>query len=153
MRKTAVFGAVAVLGASLLAVPAAAQPTPVSPAAPAPAGVSVQLNADTAAKHGSVNKFVRDSQNVALAQCPTPKTATFSSPVLAFGRYDFGSVMGVQANVSAVAWLNSGTAAGDYPLTVTCEGKSYTATFSVSAPQVEKVPSGAAKAGDGSLAE
>ncbi|GAA4541153.1 hypothetical protein [Amycolatopsis samaneae] len=151
MRKRAVLVAAAVLGAGVLAVPAVAQPSPAPPPSPA-ADVTVQLNVDTAARHGWVNKLVRDEQNVALAQCPAPKTATFSSPVLTFDRYDFGPVMRIHANVSAVATLNPGTGAGTYPLTVNCEGKPYTAMFSVPAPQVAAVPSGAAKAGDGSMA-
>ncbi|WP_452039152.1 hypothetical protein [Amycolatopsis jiangsuensis] len=119
------------------------------------APVTVQLNQDTAALHGMVDHFQRADANVALADCPgaTPGSTTFSSPVLRFSGYDFGPFVGVKATVSADAELLSGTAAGSYPLTVTCGGKPYTTTFSVPAAQVSQVPSGAAKAGDGSLAE
>ncbi|QRP45185.1 hypothetical protein [Amycolatopsis sp. FDAARGOS 1241] len=156
MRKRAVFvaavaiGTVAVAGQAVAATggPAAA------PAQPAPA-VTVQLNQDTAVLHGMVDKYQRGEANVALADCPGAKagSTTFSSPVLTFASYDFGPFIGVQATVSARAELAPGTAAGAYPLTVSCGGKTYSTTFSVPAAQVAEVPSGAAKAGDGSLAE
>lgn len=149
MHKRAVFVAAAVLGATALAGPAAAQSTTPAPA-PKPAG-SVQLNLNTAVNQNLVNKYDRDGSNVALAKC-TGSSPTFTSPVLTFGNYNQGPFMGVDANISADATLKPGTPAGSYPLTVTCGGNSYTTTFSVPAPQVAKVPQGGAKAGDGSLA-
>ncbi|WP_432849798.1 hypothetical protein ACQPXB_05235 [Amycolatopsis sp. CA-161197] len=142
-------GTIAVAGQAV-----AATGRPALAAAPAPA-VTVQLNQDTAALHGLVNHFQRGESNVALADCPGAKagSTTFSSPVLKFANYDFGPFIGVNATVSADADLVSGTAAGDYPLTVACGGKTYSATFTVPASQVATVPEGAAKAGDGSLAE
>ncbi|HWD06553.1 MAG TPA: hypothetical protein VG674_29355 [Amycolatopsis sp.] len=151
MRKRAIFVAVAAIGAAGVAVPAvAATGGPTAPAAP----VTVQLNQDTAVLHGLVDKYQRGDVNVALADCPGAKAGStkFSSPVLKFDDYDFGPFIGVKATVSASADLVPGTAAGSYPLTVTCGGKDYTATFSVPAAQVVEVPSGAAKTGDGSLA-
>ncbi|WP_370311021.1 hypothetical protein [Amycolatopsis sp. WAC 01376] len=120
-------------------------------------GVTVQLNDDTAYELGLVNKYVHGDSNVALAQCPgdglkAPKSTTFASPVLAIGKYDYGPLIGVPANISAEVTLKEGTAPGSYPLTVNCNGKSYTATFSVPSRQVGAVPAGAAQAGDGSMA-
>lgn len=121
-------------------------------------GVTVQLNDDTAYELGLVNKYVHGDSNVALARCPggdglkAPASTTFSSPVLSIGKYDYGPLIGVPANVSAEVELNDGTAPGSYPLTVNCNGKSYTATFTVPSRQVSAVPSGAAHAGDGSMA-
>ncbi|MEV0065063.1 hypothetical protein [Amycolatopsis sp. NPDC050768] len=153
MRKRAVFVAAVAIGTVAVAGQAVAA-TGGPAAAPAPA-VTVQLNQDTAALHGLVNHFQRGESNVALADCPGAKagSTTFSSPVLKFANYDFGPFVGVRATVSADADLVSGTAAGDYPLTVACGGKTYAATFTVPAAQVATVPAGAAKAGDGSLAE
>ncbi|MGW4483654.1 hypothetical protein ACWEOE_07415 [Amycolatopsis sp. NPDC004368] len=146
-------GTIAVAGQAVAATGGHA-PAPTGPAPAAPA-VTVQLNQDTPAMPGLVNHFQRGEDNVALADCPGANvgSTTFSSPVLKFGNYDFGPFIGVQATVSADAELAPGTAAGDYPLTVACGGKTYTAKFSVPAAQVTKVPAGAAKAGDGSLAE
>jgi hypothetical protein len=118
--------------------------------------VTVQLNQDTAALHDQINNYqLGVGPNVALADCPGAKAGatTFASPVLKFSHYDFGPFVGVKATVSADANLVPGTAPGRYPLTVQCGGKAYTATISVPAPQVSQVPSGAAKAGDGSLAD
>ncbi len=140
--------AAAVLG---MAAPAVA-----SAAGPAPDPVTVQLNQDTAVLHGQVNVYQRgDDANVALADCPGAQAGAtkFSSPVLKFSGYDFGPFVSVRATVSAAAELVPGTAPGRYPLTVACGGKPYTTTFSVPAAQVSRVPAGAAKAGDGSLAE
>ncbi|MEV7553031.1 hypothetical protein AB0N89_25765 [Amycolatopsis sp. NPDC089917] len=144
------------IGAALLAGPSTglAQQTP----RPDPGGVTVQLNDNTAYDLGLVNKYVHGDSNVALAQCPggealkAPTSTTFSSPVLTIGKYDYGPLIGVPANVSAEVELKAGTAPGTYPLTVDCNGKSYTATFSVPARQVSAVPSGSAHAGDGSMA-
>lgn len=144
------FGVVAI-GAAVLAGSStglAQQPGP---------GVTVQLNDDTAYDVGLVNKYVHGDFNVALAQCPgeglkAPKSTTFSSPVLTVGKYDYGPLIGVPANVSADVELKAGTAPGSYPLTVDCNGKPYTATFFVPPKQVSAVPSGAARAGDGSMA-
>lgn len=154
VRKRAVFVAVAAIGAAAVAGPATAATGGPAQAQPGPE-VSVQLNLDTAALHGTVNKFQRGEDNVALAQCPGAKAGatSFSSPVLHFENYFFGQMVGVQATVSADALLATGTPAGSYPLTVNCGGKAYSATFTVPAAQVAKVPAGAAKAGDGSLAE
>ncbi|WP_410639432.1 hypothetical protein [Amycolatopsis sp. lyj-346] len=154
MRKTVVFVAAAVIGATALAGPAMAQSTgPTSSASPAPrttAGM-VQLNVNTAINQSLVDKYVRDAPNVALAKCEGPSPA-FSSPVLTFTNYTPGPFMGVDANISADVELKPGTTAGTYPLTVTCGGQTYSAQFTVPASQVAKVPSGAAKAGDGSMA-
>nr|WP_091624370.1 hypothetical protein [Amycolatopsis saalfeldensis] len=146
MRKRAFFVAVAAIGAAAVAGPATA-------ATGGPA-VSVQLNQDTAGQQ-TLNKFQRGDDNVALAQCPGAKAGatSFSSPVLTFANYDFGPFIGVEATVSADALLVPGTPAGSYQLTVNCGGKPYSAKFTVPAAQVAKVPAGAAKAGDGSLAE
>lgn len=148
MRKRAVFVAVAAIGAAAVAGPATA-----APAQPA-AAVSVQLNQDTAGQQ-TLNKFQRGDDNVALAQCPGAKAGatSFSSPVLTFANYYFGPFIGVEATVSANARLVPGTPAGSYQLTVNCGGKPYSAKFTVPDAQVAKVPAGAAKAGDGSLAE
>ncbi|MDT8909528.1 hypothetical protein [Amycolatopsis sp. PS_44_ISF1] len=160
MRKRAVFVAVAAIGAigaatvAAVAGPATAAADGQAPARPGPA-VTVQLNLDTAAQHGMVNEFQRGEANVALAQCPGAGagSASFSSPVLFFEHYNFGPHVGVEANVSADALLLTDTPAGRYPLTVNCGGNTYRATFTVPAAQVDRVPAGAAKAGDGSLAE
>ncbi|WP_103353153.1 hypothetical protein [Amycolatopsis sp. CA-128772] len=152
MRKTVFFVAAAVIGATALAGPAMAQNTGTSTAAaPAPAAGMVQLNVNTAVNQTLVNKYVRDAPNVALAKCEgaSPK---FASPVLTFSNYTPGPFMGADANISADVELKPGTAAGTYPLTVTCGSQTYSAQFSVPASQVSKVPSGAAKAGDGSMA-
>ena len=157
MRKTVVFVAAAVIGATALAGPAMAQGTGTTPSATpsntpsAPSAGMVQLNVNTAINSTLVDKYVRDAPNVALAKCEgaSPK---FESPVLTFGNYTPGPFMGVDANISADVQLKPGTAAGTYPLTVTCGGQTYSTQFTVPAPQVAKVPSGAAKAGDGSMA-
>ncbi|MEC3981580.1 hypothetical protein [Amycolatopsis sp. H20-H5] len=146
-----VIGATAFAGtAAGHAQPGQQPPTPSTPAA------TVQLNADTAVSHGLINKYANGEPNVALAQCQStgtaPTSATFSSPVLTFANYDRGPLIGVPANMSADAMLKPGTRSGQYPITVTCDGKPYTATFSVTTPQTKKVPSGAARAGDGSTA-
>ncbi|OXM66803.1 hypothetical protein [Amycolatopsis vastitatis] len=156
MRKTMVFVAAAVIGATALAGPAMAQSTGTTPSATpsstpgAPAGM-VQLNVNTAINSTLVDKYVRDAPNVALAKCEgaSPK---FTSPVLTFSNYTPGPFMGADANISADVELKPGTAAGTYPLTVTCGGQTYSTQFTVPASQVAKVPSGAAKAGDGSMA-
>lgn len=123
---------------------------------------TVQLNADTAVSHGLVNKYVLNDFNVALGQCVTPgslnapASTAFSSPVLTFANYAFQPTLGVTANVSADADLKPGTRPGNYPLTMLCNGKPYSATFTVPKPvekQVTKVPVGAVRAGDGSTAE
>ncbi|GHH25923.1 hypothetical protein [Amycolatopsis oliviviridis] len=145
------------IGAALLAGPATGLAQQSAPQ-PDPGGVTVQLNDDTAYELGLVNKYVHGDANVALAQCPggqglkAPTSTTFSSPVLSIGKYDYGPLIGVPANVSAEVELKKDTAPGNYPLTVNCNGKSYTATFSVPARQVSAVPSGSAHAGDGSMA-
>ncbi|MFF0146848.1 hypothetical protein ATK36_2478 [Amycolatopsis sulphurea] len=156
----AVFVVAAAIGAAAVAVPAVAGATagagePVADRAPQADQVTVQLNQDTAATQGKVGHFQRGDVNVALANCAGAKagSATFSSPVLWFSDYSFGQFVDVKATMGAEAYLVSGTAAGQYPLTVTCGGKSSTTTFSVPAEQVGQVPDGAAKAGDGSLAE
>ncbi|WP_406640864.1 hypothetical protein [Amycolatopsis sp. WGS_07] len=146
MRKSAIFAVAAAIGLAGTAVPAAAS---------APDPVTVQLNQDTAVLHGQVNAYQRGSDpNMAFAYCPGAKagTATFSSPVLAFSQYFYGEMVGVKATMSAHANLVPGTKPGSYPLTVTCDGKQQTTTFTVPAAQVSRVPKGAAKAGDGSLA-
>ncbi len=148
-----VLAGVVAIGAAVLAGPAtglAQQPQP-------DPGVTVQLNDNTAYELGLVDKYVHGDSNVALAQCPgdglkAPTSTTFSSPVLSVGKYDYGPLVGVPANVSAEVELKEGTAPGSYPLTVNCNGKSYTATFSVPVRQVGTVPSGGARAGDGSTA-
>ncbi|WP_409492635.1 hypothetical protein [Amycolatopsis sp. cmx-11-12] len=153
MVRRVLVGVVAI-GAAVLAGPAtgfAQQPQPDTP------GVTVQLNDDTAYDLGLVNKYVYGESNVALAQCPgdglkAPTSTTFASPVLSVGKYDYGPLVGVPANVSAEVDLKEGTAPGHYPLTVNCNGKTYTATFSVPPRQVSAIPSGAARAGDGSMA-
>ncbi|WP_206787997.1 hypothetical protein [Amycolatopsis sp. MtRt-6] len=152
MRKTVVFVAAAVIGATALAGPAMAQSTGPAPStSAAPKAGSVQLNVNTAINTTLVDKYVRDAPNVALAKCEGASPA-FSSPALTFSNYTPGPFMGVDANISADAELKPGTAAGSYPLTVTCGGQTYTTQFTVPAAQVAKVPSGAAKAGDGSMA-
>ncbi|GAA3539758.1 hypothetical protein GCM10022222_24200 [Amycolatopsis ultiminotia] len=145
MAVAAAIGSAAVAGPAVAAASGGQPPDP----------VTVQLNQDTVALHGMVDHYQRGDTNVALADCPgaKPGAVTFSSPVLKFSGYDFGPFIGVKATVSADAELVPGTAAGQYPLTVTCSGKPYTATFSVPAAQVTQVPAGGAKAGDGSLAE
>ncbi|WP_033261492.1 hypothetical protein [Amycolatopsis vancoresmycina] len=150
MRKTVFFVAAAVFGATALAGPAMAQNTSTA-AAPSPATGKVQLNVNTAINQTLVDKYVRDAPNVALAKCDgaSPK---FASPVLTFSNYTPGPFMGTDANISADVELKPGTAAGVYPLTVTCGGQTYSTQFTVPAAQVAKVPSGAAKAGDGSMA-
>lgn len=145
VRKTVVFVAAAVIGATALAAPATAQQS--TGAAPG----MVQLNVNTAINQTLVDKYVRDAPNVALAKCEGA-SPTFASPVLTFSNYTPGPFMGVDANISADAAIKPGTAAGTYPLTVTCGGQTYRTQFSVPAAQVAKVPSGAAKAGDGSMA-
>ena len=152
MRKSAIFAVAAAIGAAAIGVAgsagAAVQTGSADP-------VTVQLNQDTVVLHGQLNVYQRGvGPNLALADCPGAKSGatTFSSPALTFSHYDFGPFVGVKATVAADATLVPGTAPGSYPLTVTCGGKPYTATFTVSAPQVSKVPAGAAKAGDGSLA-
>ncbi|MGW7538021.1 hypothetical protein [Amycolatopsis sp. NPDC054798] len=150
MRKSAIFAVAAAIGVAGTAVPAVAAAD-----GPAPDPVTVQLNQDTAVLHGQVNAFQRGSDpNLALAYCPGAKagTAAFSSPALTFSKYFYGEMVGVKATMSANANLVPGTKPGSYPLTVTCAGKQYTATFTVPAAQVSRVPKGAAKAGDGSLA-
>jgi hypothetical protein len=150
VRKAVVFVAAAVIGATALAGPAMAQSTSPTPAS-APSTGSVQLNVNTAINQSLVDKYVRDAPNVALAKCEGASPA-FSSPVLTFSNYTPGPFMGADANISADVELKPGTAAGTYPLTVTCGGKTYGTQFTVPAAQVAKVPSGAAKAGDGSMA-
>jgi hypothetical protein len=149
VRKTVVFVAAAVIGATTLAAPATAQQSS-SPTPAAPAG-HVQLNVNTAINQTLVDKYVRDAPNVALGKCEGDKP-TFVSPVLTFSNYTPGPFMGADANVSADATLKPGTPAGSYELSVSCSTGSYTTQFTVPAPQVSKVPSGAAKAGDGSMA-
>ena len=153
MRKTVVFVVAAVIGATTLTGPAMAQSTGPAPSATppsAPAGM-VQLNVNTAVNTTLVNKYVRDAPNVALAKCEgaSPK---FDSPALTFSNYTPGPFMGVDANISADVQLKPGTAAGTYSLTVTCGSQTYSTQFTVPASQVAKVPSGAAHAGDGSMA-
>ncbi|WP_370946661.1 hypothetical protein AB5J62_03650 [Amycolatopsis sp. cg5] len=117
---------------------------------------NVQLNADTAVLHGLKGTYQGDGSDIALGGCTdglsAPKTTRFTSPVLTFDHYDFGPLIGVPGNVTAEAKLKPGTKPGQYPLVLECEGKSYTATFTVAKGQVAKVPSGAARAGDGSMA-
>ncbi|MEU4520952.1 hypothetical protein AB0F52_19885 [Amycolatopsis sp. NPDC024027] len=154
MRKTVVFVAAAVIGATTLTGSAMAQSTGAAPStspAPKTAAGMVQLNVNTAINQSLVDKYVRDAPNVALAKCEGPSPA-FSSPALTFTNYTPGPFMGADANISADAELKPGTPAGTYPLTVTCGGQTYTTQFTVPASQVAKVPSGAAKAGDGSMA-
>ncbi|MEU5266377.1 hypothetical protein [Amycolatopsis sp. NPDC021455] len=154
MRKTVVFVVAAVIGATTLTGPAMAQstgPTPGTTPASTPSAGMVQLNVNTAINSTLVDKYVRDAPNVALAKCEgaSPK---FASPVLTFSNYTPGPFMGVDANISADVQLKPGTGAGTYPLTVTCGSQTYSTQFTVPASQVAKVPSGAAKAGDGSMA-
>jgi hypothetical protein len=155
VRKAVFFVVAAVIGATASAGPAIAQqstaPTPTPATAPAQSTGSVQLNVNTAVNQSLVDKYVRDAPNVALAKCEGASPA-FSSPVLAFSNYTPGPFMGADANISADVELKPGTAAGTYPLTVTCGGQTYSTKFTVPAAQVAKVPSGAAKAGDGSMA-
>ena len=154
VRKTVFFVAAAVFGATALTGPAMAQSTGSTPSAsPAPktAAGNVQLNVNTAINQTLVDKYVRDAPNVALGKCEGDKP-TFDSPVLTFSNYTPGPFMGADANVSADATLKPGTPAGSYELSVSCSTGSYTTQFTVPAPQVSKVPSGAAKAGDGSMA-
>ena len=151
MRKTVVFVVAAVIGATTLAGPAMAQQSTVPAPSGAPAKGSVQLNVNTAINQSLVDKYVRDAPNVALAKCEGASPA-FSSPALTFSNYTPGPFMGADANISADAALKPGTGAGTYPLTVTCGSQTYSTQFTVPAPQVSKVPSGAAKAGDGSMA-
>ncbi|WP_410607670.1 hypothetical protein [Amycolatopsis sp. lyj-109] len=158
MRKTVVFVVAAVIGTTALTGPAMAQstgpaPSQASSTSPAPSAKagSVQLNVNTAINQTLVDKYVRDAPNVALAKCEGP-SPTFSSPALTFANYTPGPFMGADANISADVELKPGTAAGTYPLTVTCGSQTYTTQFTVPAAQVAKVPSGAAKAGDGSMA-
>jgi hypothetical protein len=163
VKKRNAFIAALAIGLTTLVSPAAvmAQPQPATPEAPATTDETVQLNADTAVTHGLVNKYVPDDFNVALGLCPAggtdkaPASTTFASPVLTFANYHFGATMGVKANVTADAELKPGTGAGSYQITMNCNGKSYNATFTVPgsvAQQVRKVPEGAARAGDGSMA-
>lgn len=151
VRKTVVLVAAAVIAATVLTGSAHAQGTGTTTPAPPPAPGKVQLNVNTAVNQTLVDKYVLDAPNVAVAQCPGD-SPTFASPALTFSNYTPGPFNGVDANITADAALKPGTAAGSYPLTVTCGGKSYSTTFSVPAPQVSKVPQGAAKAGDGSMA-
>jgi hypothetical protein len=146
VRKTVVFVVAALIGVTASAAPATAQQS----TSPTPKG-SVQLNVNTAINQTLVDKYVRDAPNVALAKCEGA-SPTFSSPVLTFANYFPGPFMGTDANISADATLKPGTEPGTYPLTVTCGGTTYSTQFSVPAAQVAKVPSGAAKAGDGSMA-
>jgi hypothetical protein len=157
VRKTVVFVVAAVIGATTLTGPAMAQSTGPAPSTTpsntqsAPSAGMVQLNVNTAVNTTLVNKYVRDAPNVALAKCEgaSPK---FDSPALTFSNYTPGPFMGVDANISADVQLKPGTAAGTYPLTVTCGSQTYSTQFTVPASQVAKVPSGAAHAGDGSMA-
>lgn len=160
VRKTVFFVAAAVIGATTLTGPAMAQSTGSTPAtsptqgagpAPSTPAGNVQLNVNTAINQSLVDKYVRDAPNVALAKC-NGASPQFSSPVLTFANYTPGPFMGADANISADAQLKPGTAAGTYPLTVTCGGQTYSTRFTVPAAQVAKVPAGAAKAGDGSMA-
>ena len=162
MKKRNAFIAALAIGLTTLVSPAAvlAQPAP-TPEVPAPTAETVQLNSDTAVTHGLANKYVPGDFNVALGLCPAPgsekapTSTTFSSPVLAFTNYAFNPTMGVKANVTADAELKPGTGAGSYQITMNCNGKSFNATFTVpgsAEQQVRKVPEGAARAGDGSMA-
>jgi hypothetical protein len=166
-KRTALIAALAI-GVTVLTSPATgfAQSKQQQPSAPTPTtpetSATVQLNADTAVSHGLTNKYTDDDFNVALGLCAEPGSAnapestTFSSPVLTFSGYGYQPAMGVNTNVSADAKLKPGTAAGSYALTMTCNGKSYNATFTVppeAVKQVRKVPVGAAHAGDGSMAK
>jgi hypothetical protein len=141
----------AVIGATMPAGSAMAQQSTTTTPGAAPAKGSVQLNVNTAINQSLVDKYVRDAPNVALAKCEGASPA-FSSPVLTFSNYTPGPFMGADANISADVALKPGTPAGTYPLTVTCGSQTYSTRFSVPAPQVSKVPAGAAKAGDGSMA-
>jgi hypothetical protein len=155
VRKAVVLVAAAMIGTTMLSGSAMAQgsqTTGQTTNAAKPAPGMVQLNVNTAVNTGLVDKYTPDAPNVALAKCLGDKP-TFTSPVLDFSNYVPGPFMGVDANVSADAALKPGTAPGRYPLTISCSAGSYSTTFTVPAPQVSKVPSGAAKAGDGSMAE
>ncbi|WP_020668187.1 hypothetical protein [Amycolatopsis nigrescens] len=120
---------------------------------------SVQLNQDTAAATGLVNKYSFDDVNVALGGCLAPAAGTltapdstrFSSPVLRFSDYTFEPFASAPGNVSATAELVAGTAPGSYPLTMSCNGQDHTVTFTVER-QVRKVPDGAVSAGGGGTA-
>lgn len=151
MRKTVVLVVAAVIGTTALTGPAMAQQSTGPAPGAAPAKGSVQLNVNTAINQSLVDKYVRDAPNVALAKCEGA-SPTFSSPALIFSNYTQGPFMGADANISADVALKPGTQAGTYPLSVTCGGQTYSTRFSVPAPQVSKVPAGAAKAGDGSMA-
>jgi|SRR5437763_10762015 len=150
VRKTVIAVVAAMIGATALTGPAVAQDQPTTPN-PAPAQGMVQLNVNTAVDQTLVDKYVRDEPNVAVGKCVGDKPG-FDSPVLTFSNYAQGPFMGVDANVSADAVLKPGTPAGTYPITVSCSTGTYRATFTVPAPQVTKVPRGAAHAGDGSMA-
>jgi hypothetical protein len=161
-KRTAFIAALAI-GVTVVTSPATgfAQQRQQQPTAP-DATATVQLNADTAVSHGLINKYTNDDFNVALGECAdagspnAPKSTTFSSPVLTFANYAYQPTMGVNANVTADAQVKPGTAAGSYQLTMTCNGKPYNATFTVpeeAVKQVRKVPSGGARAGDGSMAK
>jgi hypothetical protein len=162
VKKRNAFIAALAIGLTTLVSPAAVLAQPVTtPEASAPTAETVQLNSDTAVTHGLANKYVPNDFNVALGLCPTPgsekapTSTTFSSPVLSFTNYAFNPTMGVKANVTADAELKPGTGAGSYQITMNCNGKSYNATFTVPGSveqQVRKVPEGAARAGDGSMA-
>jgi hypothetical protein len=158
VKKKSAFVAALAVGAAILASPAAgyAQQAPGHPG-------TVQLNADTAVLHGLAGVYQGDGTDTALGGCvapgtdgtTSPRSARFTSPVLSFANYNYGPLIGVPANVSADAKLNPGTKPGQYPLTLTCEGKTYQTTFTVkagTAEQVLKVPSGAARAGGGGTA-
>jgi len=164
-KRTALIAALAI-GVTVLTSPATgfAQSKQQQPSAPTTPGTTatVQLNADTAVSQGLTNKYTNDDFNVALGLCSepgsadAPKSTTFSSPVLTFSDYSYQPAMGVNTNVSADAKLKPGTAAGSYQLTMTCNGKAYNTTFTVpqdAVKQVRKVPVGAARAGDGSMAK
>jgi hypothetical protein len=162
VKKRNAFIAALAIGLTTLVSPAAVHAQPATtPEAPATTAETVQLNSDTAVTQGLANKYVPDDFNVALGLCPAagtdkaPASTTFASPVLTFTNYHFGATMGVKANVTADAELKPGTGAGSYQITMNCNGKPYNATFTVPgsvAQQVRKVPEGAARAGDGSMA-
>lgn len=151
VRKTVVLVVAAMIGATALSGSAMAQGTGQTTNTAQPAPGMVQLNVNTAVNQTLVNKYVFDAPNVALGRCDGDKP-TFDSPVLTFSNYQPGPFMGVDANTSADATLKPGTPAGTYPLTISCSTGSSQTTFSVPAGQVKKVPRGAAKAGDGSMA-
>jgi hypothetical protein len=162
VKKRTAFIAALAIGLTTLVSPAAVlAQQPGTPDAPATTAETVQLNSDTAVTHGLANKYVPGDFNVALGLCPlpgsekAPASTTFSSPVLTFGNYAFNPTLGVKANVTADVELKPGTGAGSYQITMTCNGKPYATTFTVPGPvekQVRKVPEGAARAGDGSMA-